>query len=362
VGLSNAGRIREPDRRSTASTGGEVPDEADMRVLVFDGPHRMHVERRASPLPGTGEVRIRLARVGICGSDLHGFTGESGRRTPGMVMGHEAAGWIDSVGPGSTVSVGDPVTFNPGLPCDGTCGHTAENRCDRLRVVGVTPEIQGAFADRIVVPEDRVVPVDGMPMEWAAAVEPMAVGMQAAEHLAVGAGERVLVVGGGMIGQCVAQAARLMGAEEVVISDPMEERRALADSCGFRSAAPEAVQSEGPFDRAVDAVGLSPTADAAIRAVPRGGTVVFLGLGSPQVAIPLFEIVVQERQILGSFCYRDEVFREAAARVADGSLDVTPLLGPVVPLDEAPAAFEDLASGKRRDVKILVTTDGEPPR
>ena len=88
---------------------------------------------------------------------------------------------------------------------------------------------------------------------------------------------------------------------------------------------------------------------------------VFLGLGGPVVAVPLFEIVVQERKIVGSFCYRDEVFREAAALVADGSLDVKRLLGPVVPLDEAPAAFEDLASGKRREVKILVTTGAEPP-
>lgn len=338
-----------------------MPNEsADMRVLVFDGPHRMHVERRTSPQPGPGEIRIRIARIGICGSDLHGYTGESGRRVPGMIMGHEAAGWIDAIGPGSTGVVGRPVIFNPALPCDGMCGHTAENRCERLRVIGVTPDIQGAFADRIVVPEGRVVPVDGMPMEWAAAVEPMAVGLQAAEHLEAAPGERVLVVGGGMIGQCVAQAARLMGAEDVVVSDPMDERRALAAACGFHAVAPEEVPRVSSFDRAVDAVGLSLTAAASIRAVSPGGTVVFLGLGAPEVAIPLFEIVLQERRIVGSFCYRDEVFREAAARVADGSLDVASLLGPVVPLDEAPAAFEDLATGARRDVKILVTTAAEP--
>jgi threonine dehydrogenase-like Zn-dependent dehydrogenase len=339
-----------------------VPNEPiDMRVLVFDGPRRMHVERRRSLEPGQGEVRIRVARAGICGSDLHGYTGESGRRVPGMIMGHEASGWIEAVGPGASAIVGQPVTFNPAIPCPGTCGHSAENRCERLRIVGVTPDIPGAFADRVILPGARVIPVDGMPVEWAAAVEPMAVGLQAAQQLDIAAGERVLVVGGGMIGQCVAQAARLLGAGEVVITDPMEERRTLAEACGFAAAAPEGTENHGPFDLAVDAVGLSPTAATAIRAVSPGGTVVFVGLGGPEVTVPLFDVVVQERRIVGSFCYRDDVFRQAAALVADRSLDVTPLLGPVIPLEDAPAAFEDLAKGTRREVKILVTTGAEPP-
>jgi threonine dehydrogenase-like Zn-dependent dehydrogenase len=278
-----------------------------------------------------------------------------------MIMGHEAAGWIDAIGPGATWAVGRAVTFNPALPCDGACGHTAENRCEMLRIIGVTPDIQGAFADLVVVPATRVVPADGMPIEHAAAVEPMAVALQAVEHLGIAEDERVLVIGGGMIGQCVAQAARSMGAGQITVSDPMGERRALAETCGFEAVSPEDAERLGPFDRAVDAVGLSMTASAAIRAVPRGGTVVFLGLGSPEIAVPLFDIVVQERRILGSFCYRDEVFRQAVSRVADGSLDVTPLLGPAVPLEDAPFAFEDLATGTRREVKILVTTGAEPP-
>ena len=122
---------------------------ADMRVLVFDGPHRFHIETRPRPAPGPGEVRLRMAYVGICGSDLHGYTGESGRRLPGMIMGHEASGWVEELGPGvEGPAIGTPVTFNPSLPCDGACGHRFENHCAALRVIGVTPDIQGAFADR----------------------------------------------------------------------------------------------------------------------------------------------------------------------------------------------------------------------
>ena len=97
--------------------GGNVRAESDaMRVWVYDGPHASHIETRPKPEPGPDDARIRIAHVGICGSDLHGYTGESGRRVPGMIMGHEASGWIEAVGPSvSGLSVGDAVTFNPAL-------------------------------------------------------------------------------------------------------------------------------------------------------------------------------------------------------------------------------------------------------
>ncbi len=92
-----------------------------MRVWVYDGPHASHIETRPRPVPGPSDVRIRIALVGICGSDLHGYTGESGRRAPGMIMGHEASGWVEAVGSEvSGLAVGDTVTFNPALPCDGS--------------------------------------------------------------------------------------------------------------------------------------------------------------------------------------------------------------------------------------------------
>ena len=334
----------------------------NIRTLVFDGPHRFHIEERSLPQPGPGEVRIRIGFVGICGSDLHGYTGESGRRVPGMVMGHEASGWIEALGAGvSDPAVGTPVTFNPALACDGTCGHTAANRCDELRVIGVAPEIQGAFADAITVPASRVVPLGPLSLEWGAGVEPMAVGLQASRRAGVAAGQSVLVVGGGMIGQCVARAAVLDGASEVIISESLAARRDQISASGWAAVTPVEVADHGPFDVSFDAVGISPTAVAAIGAVRKGSTVCFVGLGHADVTIPLFEVVVPERTIVGTFAYTDSVFEETAEHLAAGRLEVGSLIGSVEPFDAIADAFEALATNERVDAKVLMTTGANGP-
>ncbi len=333
-----------------------------MRVLVFDGPHRFHIETRPRPLPGPGEVRLRMAYVGICGSDLHGYTGESGRRVPGMVMGHEASGWVEEVAPGTDrMRIGTPVTFNPGIACDGSCGHGPGNHCERLRVIGVNPEIQGAFADAIVVPSDRVVPLGDLSLLRGAGVEPMAVALQATRRARVEPGQSVLVVGGGMIGQSIAQTCRLDGAAQVAVSDPIMERRRLAEALGFLALSPREVDSAGPFDVSFDAVGISATAAAAIRSIPKGATTCFVGLGLPEVSVPLFDIVTAERNIVGSFCYPDEVFEEAARHLREGRLDLDTMIGSVVSFDEVAKAFEDLATADRTDIKIIMSTEAEAP-
>lgn len=349
-------------------TGGLAADtrhltrNPDMRVLVFDGPHRFHIERWPRPDPGTGEVRVRMAYVGICGSDLHGYTGESGRRLPGMVMGHEASGWVEAVGPGVTdPEVGTRVTFNPSLPCAGSCGHGPENHCADLRVIGVTPDIQGAFADAMVIPAGRAVPLGGLSLLWGAGVEPMAVALQAARRAGVSSGQSVLIVGGGMIGQSIAQTCRLEGAARIAVSDPIADRRVLAASAGFDALHPDQVAAAGPFDVSFDAVGISATAFAAIRSVPKAAVACFVGLGLPEVSIPLFDVVVGEREIVGSFCYPDEIFQEAADHLASGRLDLDPLIGSVESFEDIAAAFEDLATHARTDVKIMMSTGATPP-
>lgn len=335
---------------------------SEIRVLVFDGPRRFHVDERPTPQPAAGEVRIRIAFVGICGSDLHGYTGESGRRVAGMVMGHEASGWIEALGPGVRgPEIGTPVTFNPSLACDGACGHQIENHCSDLRVIGVTPEIQGAFADAIVVPANRVVPLGAVSLEWGAVVEPLAVGVQAVRRAEVSEGQSVLVVGAGMIGQCIARAARLAGAESVTLTDMLATRCDQAIKSGFRGVAPDEVGELGPFDVSFDAVGISPTAASAIQNVRKGSNVCFVGLGKAEVSIPLFDVVVAERKIVGTFAYTDSAFQEARNLISAGQVDMGALIGGIESFEDISDAFEALATNERVDAKVLMSTAATGP-
>jgi threonine dehydrogenase-like Zn-dependent dehydrogenase len=279
-----------------------------------------------------------------------------------MVMGHEASGWVEALGADvEGIAPGTPVTFNPALACDGRCGHAIENRCAELRVIGVTPQLQGAFADAMIVDSSRIVPLGSLSLEWGACVEPMAVGQQAVRQANVEAGQSVLVIGGGMIGQCVARAAKRAGARSVTISESMAVRRDLAVASGFEGIDPAAVGLQGPFDVAFDAVGSSATAAAAIRAVSKGATACFIGLGQPEISIPLFDVVVAERNIVGTFAYTDAVFEETADCLLDGSLEVGSLIGGLEPFDDVGQTFEALARKQRTDAKVLLRSGATGP-
>lgn len=332
-----------------------------MRALVFDGPHRFHIEEVAEVPLGANDVRMRVAYVGICGSDLHGYTGESGRRTPGMVMGHEASGWVQAVGDDvDNLQVGDPITFIPTVPCHGECGHSIDNQCSRIEVIGVTPSRQGAFAEFVDIPKDRVVKLGSVGLEAGAIVEPLAVALHAARRAGIKAGDRVLVIGGGMIGQCIAQVVRYLGAT-ATISETVSERRSFAEATGIRAVHPIDLSKAPLFDTAFDAVGIDATATASVQAVRRGGVVCFVGLGVPKVSVPLFEVVTSERSIVGTFCYTDQSFRDVVQILEDGKLDAGVFVGTKVPLEGVAKAFEDLANGGLSDIKIMMETGAGPP-
>jgi threonine dehydrogenase-like Zn-dependent dehydrogenase len=198
-------------------------------------------------------------------------------------------------------------------------------------------------------------------MEWGAAVEPVAVAVQAISRAGVEPEDSVLIIGGGMIGQCLALAARLAGAGRIVVSEAIGSRRTLAMKAGFETISPTDVPDLPPVNRAFDAVGVSATASTAIRSLIRGGTACFVGLGQPEVSIPLFDVVVPERIIVGTFAYTDDVFRQTVEHLAHQRLDLQPLLGSVEDFNGIAAAFEDLATGRRGEVKIMLATAASAP-
>lgn len=341
-----------------------------MRVLVFNGPWDLTVDDREDPVPGVGEVLVRVAATGICGSDLHGFTGENGRRHPGQVMGHETVGSVAAVGPGVTdVHPGDTVTVNPLLACGRcpACRAGSEQSCPHRRVIGVDPTIVSAFAELLVAPAGNVVVLPPeMPLEHGALIEPLSVGYHAARRGGCGPGDRVLVIGGGPIGQACVLAAQRLQAEQVVATEPDPHRRQLVASLGVTAVDPAADGDAvvealgGPATLVLDAVGSTRSIADAVRFSSFGARVVLVGMGAPQIDLPAYSVSTEERTLIGSFCYSAADFRDTAAWVGSSPAGLDRLVDGRVDLASAPEAFTALAAGTTAKSKVLVFPNGTP--
>jgi threonine dehydrogenase-like Zn-dependent dehydrogenase len=338
-----------------------------MRALVFNGPLDMTVEDRPDPRPGPDDTLLEIISTGICGSDLHGYTGSTGRRHPGQVMGHETVARVldDRTG---THPAGSLVTVNPVLGCGHcpACADGAPQRCPDRRVIGVQPEISAAFAERMVAPARNVVRLpDGTPPEVGALVEPLAVGYHAVQRGGLTGGDRLYVLGGGPIGQAVAIAARRLGAATVVVAELVAARRSLLTRLGFATVDPAAQPVDavirilgGPPTLVVDAVGATATLRSALDIAVPGGRVVLVGMAAPSVELAAYAISTGERSLLGSFSYDDAAFAGTAAWTGAHAAELAPLIGARIGLDEAPAAFRALAEGEPTAGKILVHPAG----
>jgi threonine dehydrogenase-like Zn-dependent dehydrogenase len=343
-----------------------VTTSTDVRELVFDGPGNLRVARRAQrPLAPT-EVRIRTHSVGICGSDVHGFTGANRRRVPGMVMGHEAAGIVVERGPDVTgLEDGTRVAVNPAVTC-GACEFCAtgqDHRCPHRRLYGCVGELPGAFADTFVVDAVNAVPFEGAaPLEWGALVEPFAVGDHGVGLLPPRLEHGLLVLGGGPIGLGAALAGRQRGVDRVVLSEPVAHRRAVAEALGIETLDPGAGEEPSPFDAAVECVAIPATVEAALRLTRPGGEVAFVGLGETTLPFPVELLVVGERVVRGSFNYSRADFARVAAWVAAGEVDLGPVVEARVDLDGVIEAFRGYADGTSHAMKTLFQPEGRRPR
>lgn len=343
-----------------------------MHALVYNGPWDLTVETVADPEVGPGEVLVRVEATGICGSDIHGFTGENGRRSPGQVMGHETVGRVERLGPGvDGPPVGAPVTVNPVLGCGQcpACAAGAEQSCPQRRILGVTPELVSSFADLLAVPAGNVVALpESMPIELGALVEPLAVGYHAAGRGDCSADDRVLVLGGGPIGQACVLAARRLGAQQVVVSEPDAHRRELAASLGAVGVDPTDGDLATTVEQAlgarpslvIDAVGTSRTLEDAFRCTGFGARVVLVGMGAPQVELRAYALSTEERTLIGSFCYSAQEFRDTAAWAAGAADELRPLIEGRVDMAGAPQAFSELGNGASPASKVLVYPHGVP--
>jgi L-iditol 2-dehydrogenase len=332
-----------------------------VKALVFEAPWRMALLERPEPEPGPGEVLVAVRAAGICGSDVHGYTGSTGRRTPGVVMGHEVAGEVVSGAGG--VGAGTRVALNPLVAC-GSCRACLEGRpnvCERR--LGIGWSVDGGFAGLLKAPARNVVPLpDGLPFELAAMAEPLAVALRAANLTPLEAGGTAAVLGAGPIGLLTLMALRLRGAGRVVVVDLSASRLELARRLGAdetvdaAQGAVEAVRelTGGGADVVVECVGVSATAAASVRMVRNGGAVTWVGNSAPVVEVPMQEVVTREVSLRGSYGFLPREFGAAVAALDAGRVDAAALLGRVAPLEDGPALFEGLARGEIEDPKVVL--------
>ncbi|HWN31487.1 MAG TPA: NAD(P)-dependent alcohol dehydrogenase [Pseudonocardia sp.] len=323
-------------------------------VSVLDGPGTVRVESREQPVPGPDEVLVRIAAVGVCGSDVHYF--EHGRigdfvvRKP-LVLGHEASGVVVARGERATRhEVGQRVALEPGVPC-GRCAQCRSGRynlCPDVRFFA-TPPIDGAFARYVTINEHFAYAVpDSMTDEQAALIEPLSVGLWAARRAEVKPGDTVLVTGAGPIGLLAVQAARVAGAARVVVTDLSQGRRELAQRMGAAAALDPA--SEGATlaglgaDVLVECSGAQQAVTAGMGALRGGARAVLVGMGGDEVRLPMSALQVREITVTGTFRYAN-TYPAAIALVAAGRVELDPLITGRFGLNQVEQALTTGAGG-----------------
>jgi 2-desacetyl-2-hydroxyethyl bacteriochlorophyllide A dehydrogenase len=334
-----------------------------VRALLYHGGSRLTVGEATTPHAGPSEVRVRIDSVGICRSDLYGYSGRNNRRDevlgPGetLVMGHEAVGAIDELGAGVTgLELGQTIAIDPIEGC-GRCDRCAAgeaNLCPDRRVYGCFPASPGGFAEAMVAPAANATALaTGVSPEWAALIEPLTVGEHGVRLAGIEDGDRVLVVGGGVIGLGAAFAAARRGAE-VTISEPQAERREVIAGLGLTAVEPAALEELPPhFAFALDCVARPETVAAAVRAVGRSGTVVLVGIWADEVPLPVSRVVENETRIVGSFAYVHEDFENVAAWLAETDLDLDRLIELRVGFDRVIDAFDRYADGSFDGIRTI---------
>ena len=341
-----------------------------MKALLLSQYNQLDITDLPAPVPGADEILVRVAACGICGSDVHGYDGTSGRRIPPIVMGHEAAGVVAAAGPGvSNFKPGDRVTFDSTVYC-GQCEFCRKgeiNLCNNRQVIGVSCgdyRRAGAFAEYVLVPQRIVYHLpDALEFQEAAMLEAVSVALHGVRVSEMKGGETVLVIGAGMIGLLTLQAAKAAGASRVLVADIDQSRLKRAEGVGADETlllsgselVQEILRRTGGrgVDLVLEAVGREETISASIASVRKGGTVTLIGNISPEVKIPLQVVVSRQIRLQGS-CASSGEYPQAMELLANGQIQVKQLITAVAPLSDGPRWFARLHAGEPNLMKIVL--------
>lgn len=337
-----------------------------MRCVKIDGPKSLILSEINEPKESSKNVLIGVKKTGICGSDIHYWVSGEPK---GLIMGHEFCGTVVNPGNRKDLQVGDRVTALPISPC-GECEACLTGNpqyCLKTwdKAVGLSLTNPGGFTNKILVRPDLVMKVpDNITDEEAAMVEPTAVGFHAIRLANIKVGDKVLIIGGGIIGLVSAMFAKLEGASYVAVSESNPKRGKKAVSLKVADEYLDALdpnfvenamsKSNGGFDKVIECCGNSAAVTSSLLAAKTGGTVILVGVSLDPITIPLTIGVMHELKIQGAIAYTKEEFKLCIDLMANKSINVLKFLDEVVSLDKTQESFEKLTSNNNSAVKIIV--------
>lgn len=343
-----------------------------MKAIVYYGPKDIRLTDLPAPSPRKGEVFVQIKACGICGSDIHGYLGNTGRRIPPMVMGHEFCGIVsnDSQSDSQSFQKGDRVLIQPVDFC-GECQPCMEgytNLCKNKRFFGVMNE-NGALEEYLSIPEKLLYPMpDSMDTQEGALVEAFAVAYCAVKKAGPLTNKNVLIVGGGTIGQMALLAAKQQNPKRIIVSDLSEYRLEFAKKQGadlvinpgklaagqtFEEKVKELLKGES-VDIALEAVGAGATVRQAMSVLKPHGVCIWIGNNVKMAELDMQQVVTRELVIAGTFIYTHKEFGEAIDFIEANKIDLHSFITKVISIEEVPQMFQTLVEDTEHFMKVVV--------
>ena len=341
-----------------------------MRALIYEEPWKMTLQNLPKPALKAGEVLIKMESVGICGSDVHGFTGESGRRAPGMVMGHEIVGRIVETAPDvMTPEVGQRVTVFNVLSDHAPTPEEGDPSFLNKRVVGVNLGTRGAMAEYLAIPSANAIPAsEEIAAEVSVLAEPVAVALHGFHRLAEKSikPQKIVIIGSGTIGLCSLLVAKSLGFMDVTVIDLISDKLQRAKNFGGKTllietnSTPDEVAGQlkeklgSNPDLVIDAVGIEDSFNQAFQLVSEKGSLLLIGNLAKSVELPLQDLVSKEISLVGTYGFDLKAFRQGVETLPEFKDQLQTFIEGHCTLEETPEIMTALAKGERKALKIVI--------
>ena len=328
-----------------------------MKALVYTATNEVIYRDEPDPVPGEGEVLVKVAASGICGSDMHAYHGKDARRVPPLILGHEVAGTVDS-GPRK----GTPVVINPLMTCNRCtlCDQGHSHLCAERELIGM--RLAGAYSEYVTIAKKNLIELPaGMSFVEASLTEPTATALHALNLARIQSSRplaelKTLVIGGGAVGMLAALLLKMYGCRDLVVAETQKERRrsvAKHVGCRFHDPINDPALVSDTFNLVIDAVGGGITRKTAMAAIKPGGVLVHIGLMDAAGELDIRKLTLFEISLLGVYCYTPADVRAAARSIEKGQLGDLSWVE-TRPLSEGAKAFRDLDQGRTAAAKIVL--------